>query len=525
MKHMKNKKTNKEENEEREGVNIEPVGPTGVFARSSLMLRTPPEEKTPGSNPTPRKDVQRDATVSPAPQQPEITAETPTCSKSVTYIDQTTQTLLPHDDAAAVHQRFLDADRKMEEGFQKIRTLIISMTTAIQKQPNISSTVKNGLPVLEEALDSMVEAARASIEARNSMISASPTEMNIVKPPGETAAILVTTQKRTASSPLQAKEEKRKKDQTSAISWQKARSKKTKRAAKAIETPNNGEVIHARTAEESKTAMAKIDQISTAPCTTETSPNLVGGQLKKRKPQREALLIKPAQGKSYAEVLREIRAKVNPTDTRTEIRAIRRTRSGEVLVELGREKGDKVAFGEALRRSLGGLATVRSLEPKESVEIRDLDDLTTVDEVTAAVIGATGGLAEHPAVSITKSNSRAQRMAIVTLSAKEARQLAAAQHIKIGWVSCRVRQRLNVPRCFRCLSYGHHANTCNGPNRSHLCFKCMKPDHKSKDCSSPEYCALCAEVSTGQEDPDHVAGSRKCRVFRCALERSKLHTR
>lgn len=49
----------------------------------------------------------------------------------------------------------------------------------------------------------------------------------------------------------------------------------------------------------------------------------------------EMILIKTDERKSFAEVLREIRNNVKPEDVEVEVKSMRRTRTGGILVELG----------------------------------------------------------------------------------------------------------------------------------------------------------------------------------------------
>lgn len=54
------------------------------------------------------------------------------------------------------------------------------------------------------------------------------------------------------------------------------------------------------------------------------------GKRKRRRTISEAVLIKPATGSSFAEVVRNIRADVKPEDMAVDIRAIKTTRQGDV---------------------------------------------------------------------------------------------------------------------------------------------------------------------------------------------------
>ena len=75
-------------------------------------------------------------------------------------------------------------------------------------------------------------------------------------------------------------------------------------------------------------------------------------------------------------------------------------------------------------------------------------------------------------VSLTKTPYRGNKKAYVLLEEARALKLYKAAHIKIGWVSCRVRRRKELNRCYRCLGFGHMAADCHGPDRSRCCWRC-----------------------------------------------------
>ena len=147
-------------------------------------------------------------------------------------------------------------------------------------------------------------------------------------------------------------------------------------------------------------------------------------------------MIKPAEGKTDAEVLGGIRTKLKPEETETSICSILRIRNGDVLLQ-----GDEECFGEALQRSLGDMGTMRNLIPKVTLEFLDLDSVTTKGDIEEALkrdLGQQGGDAK---VSVTKPNRREQVLAIVELNEEEANKLLETSRIKVGWIKSRVRRR------------------------------------------------------------------------------------
>lgn len=80
------------------------------------------------------------------------------------------------------------------------------------------------------------------------------------------------------------------------------------------------------------------------------------------------------------------------------------------MVKLGPGTMSKAQFREALHSILGDSAMVRCVKPKASVELQDLDELTTEEEVATTVNTAL----EKAAIS--KAESRGQKMDTVILT-------------------------------------------------------------------------------------------------------------
>ncbi|XP_046686584.1 uncharacterized protein LOC124372251 [Homalodisca vitripennis] len=272
----------------------------------------------------------------------------------------------------------------------------------------------------------------------------------------------------------------------------KKRLRKEKQAAKTVK--KNSEAVQKQAAPAASSATAKLRKEE------------------RRKTRPDAVLIRPTTGKSYADLLKDIRSKIKPEDSGAEVRAIRPTRTGGLLVELGSKTTDKDGFSSALKTAIGESGTVSVLEPRASIEIRDLDSFSTGEEVQEAVereLGASAGVVK---VFLTQPNRREQKLAVVSLSEWGVNQLLRTSKIKIGWVNCRIRRRVEVTRCFRCFGYGHLQTDCKGPDRKalNLCLKCGESGHKRDTCAAKAKCFLCANEDQDTVDTKHTPGSRTC---------------
>lgn len=231
----------------------------------------------------------------------------------------------------------------------------------------------------------------------------------------------------------------------------------------------------------------------------------------------DAVIIRPAVGSKYADVLRNIKQKVKPEDMGIKVTSVRETRQGDVLVELGSNTGDwKKILGDVLRTAVGDGGSVRQLAPRITLEIMDVDETTGIEEIRAALTEVLGNNnASDIRIGMSKKSFRGNLIAYVELEASAARKVISEGHIKIGWVRCRVRQKQQVSRCYRCHGYGHQSAGCASVDRSKLCFRCGQEGHKAADCPNEPKCYLCAERGYDGR-VDHIPGTSRCKVYRDA---------
>ncbi|XP_044592005.1 uncharacterized protein LOC123270132 [Cotesia glomerata] len=241
-------------------------------------------------------------------------------------------------------------------------------------------------------------------------------------------------------------------------------------------------------------------------------------------PSPSSEIDKPAHKKTAwgdtwtkADLLKEIKAKVNPTETGVDIKSIKQTKRGGVLLEIGRKTEDTTAFTAAIKTATANIGTVRTLTPKATIEILDLDAITTENDVREALKRDFTDSLEIKRVNLTKPTRRGNRAAFCEIDEASAFKILDKARIMIGWVNCRIRPVVKVTRCIRCLGYGHATNSCKGPDRSKCCFKCGGGNHKAADCVEQPKCFFCTEEQEAPDSLCHIPASGAYKVFRTAL--------
>ncbi|XP_055632874.1 uncharacterized protein LOC129773300 [Toxorhynchites rutilus septentrionalis] len=234
-------------------------------------------------------------------------------------------------------------------------------------------------------------------------------------------------------------------------------------------------------------------------------------KMERQKP--EALIVSAAGMATYAEILRKVKEDPSLQNLGENVARIRRTQNGEMLFELKKNPTIKSStYRELVEKSLGETAKVRALSQEIAIECRNLDEITTDDELREAL----NEQFELSDVSLTIRLRKAfggTQTAVIKLPRIAARKLLETGKIKVGWTVCPLRAIQQMMRCFKCMDFGHQSRNCNGPDRSDSCLRCGNKGHLAKMCTKPPRCMLC----TTEVDNDHVTGGSRCPFFKRAL--------
>lgn len=241
---------------------------------------------------------------------------------------------------------------------------------------------------------------------------------------------------------------------------------------------------------------------------------------RKRPARPDALIIRTCGDVSYADILRQVKSDPKLNDLGHNVRNIRKTEKGELLLELNKPAHQNIGeFRLTVEEVLGTVAEVRALSHEVVIEIRDIDEVTTREDIYEALTNRSDDFKSLQPSAI-KSLRRAYggtQTATIGLSAILASRLVEAAKIRIGWVVCRIREKLSLRRCYKCLDYGHIAAKCKGTDHSDKCLKCGESGHKIVTCSKEPSCMLCRSAESNANS-DHVAGCTVCPYYRKALQ-------
>ncbi|KAG8222960.1 hypothetical protein J437_LFUL000255 [Ladona fulva] len=118
-----------------------------------------------------------------------------------------------------------------------------------------------------------------------------------------------------------------------------------------------------------------------------------------------------------------------------EIKAIRKTNDGGVLLQLGHKTKNKRKFGNLIPKVLSPNHIVHDLKPRMTLEIRDLDCTTTEAEVRDAISREMEEpLKDDFKVAVFEPNNRGQKMAVAEMEDQGAISILNKDWIKIRWV-------------------------------------------------------------------------------------------
>uniref|UniRef100_V5GPZ8 Retrotransposable element n=1 Tax=Anoplophora glabripennis TaxID=217634 RepID=V5GPZ8_ANOGL len=218
------------------------------------------------------------------------------------------------------------------------------------------------------------------------------------------------------------------------------------------------------------------------------------GRSKASKPKgtKTGKIIIRSEGKTYADLIRTVKKNVDIDQAGINVKSLRKTESGDLMLEV--EGGqDKAAELKEMIRSRTNELEVIAKSNDATIHIMDIDADISEIELKNEIMKNEGSMKEENLTIVSlRPNQRGNQVATVKMRKDLADKLVERGKIKIGWVLCRLRHRVNIQQCYKCLAFGHRSPDCTGPDRRNTCVRCAGIGHKAKDCKETIlHCIVC----------------------------------
>ncbi|XP_041449633.1 uncharacterized protein LOC121404364 [Drosophila obscura] len=160
-------------------------------------------------------------------------------------------------------------------------------------------------------------------------------------------------------------------------------------------------------------------------------------------------------------ILRKVKNEPSLKTLGQTVQGVRRTAKAELLLVLEKAADPKTQVMQAaFQEALGSTAEVRSLTETAIIEVKDIDEVSTQEEVLAELKEQAGvAINEAAVIAFRPAYRRTQTLTLKVSPAVAATPLGKGR-IRLGWGYCRIRPKTTPRRCFKCMEFGHIATNC-----------------------------------------------------------------
>ena len=240
--------------------------------------------------------------------------------------------------------------------------------------------------------------------------------------------------------------------------------------------------------------------------------------------KRYKLFVKSKNNQSVEYTRTLLKSKVDPTQLKVGISALKTLKNGQILVESD-NKSDLEEVNKRISEACGGELEgyIPTLKNPRLIVFNVPEDIT-LENVVQAIVLQNSDLCLNESDIKPKfvfEDRRKHKNLVIGVNS-ETRKRLMDRKIKIGWHVCNSTDYLNVTRCYKCCKYNHRATECFGEI---TCPHCAQ-NHKMHECkaSKENYrCVNCTNYNKyntpAQVSVNHSSLDKNCSCYKAALRK------
>ncbi|CAK9799847.1 Uncharacterized 50 kDa protein in type I retrotransposable element R1DM [Anthophora quadrimaculata] len=242
-------------------------------------------------------------------------------------------------------------------------------------------------------------------------------------------------------------------------------------------------------------------------------------QFQKSKPKSEVILIKPIKDsdtRNNEKIKQDVTKKLNCIRNTVRVSNIRQMRNKGIVIEV-KDTSDIEQIKKCDLEKIG-LKVEKPKKLNPSIIIYDVEKDKKMEELKEDFItknfnisGETmyNNLSEEIVFThSTKTKDERRINWVVQLPGRHFKHVMENGRVFMIWRSYRIREYINVTRCYKCHGYGHTAKSCKVEEQ--LCITCGSKEHSRDNCTHKEKpkCINC--IRARRKDSDHDVRNKQC---------------